>query len=89
MGVSVHTRDPKSEWAPMPTTGSLPDGLGEVLIRRASLPLNSSSLCLSVMAPAGNPNFSSKIWKRVVLTSRDLRTNGVIVDSMRALTVEG
>lgn len=66
-----------------------PAGIGGDLMHRASPALYSSSRCRLARAPFGSPSRSFSTLRSVLLISIDFRTNGLIVLSIRALTVEG
>ena len=56
---------------------------------RASEPLGSEGLWDLRSVPGGSESLDSKIVKSVSMTSRDLRTNGMIVFCILAVTVGG
>lgn len=58
-------------------------------MQRDSLPLGSYMVCLAASVPFGKPSLSLKTSMRVRFTSVDLRTKGLMVFSIRALTAEG
>lgn len=81
-------RLPKSVWAPIAASSS-DIVLGAVFIHLASLPLYSSKVCRLASVPSGSPNLSFNVLMSVALISKDLRTNGAIVDSILAQVADG
>lgn len=81
----IHTRLPKSVWAPMPALSAL----AGVLTQRASPPLSSEGECRLRSSPSGRPRRFSKIFRKVLQTSKEFLTNGEMTSSIRSLIVAG
>ena len=62
---------------------------GGFLMHRASQPLYFSGGCNLARVPSGRPSLSFSTFRRVLLMAKDLLTKGLIVGSIRSLTVDG
>lgn len=85
----VLTKEPKSVWAERANLSGAEPFSGGTLIHLEWHPLDSSIRCLLARAPLGKPNLSLNTSIMRAIICSDFTMNGLIVDSIRVLTVEG